>query len=396
MEPTVEKAPPDRFCPLPFTQLQLSSDSTFKPCCKFEGQFESEGIPLRHPTTTFIEAWTSTGAEQLRKSFLAGEKPASCRECWREEQAGLYSLRQIRIETTTQSQLDILKSEGTRLTPESLDLKLSNLCNLKCRICGAAASSSWEEEIRQKENPYLRIDHKNILSQENLETFKTWLPHLRRIEIFGGEPLMNPEFYKILDLCIDSGHSRDITIHCNSNGTVFSSKYVKKFDQFKEISIYFSIDDIDERFTYQRYPAPWPEVKENLRRFSEARNSHTHFGINCTVSLFNVYYLPEFIGWAESQSFQTGFNVLHMPQYFSIVNLPESAKASISERLSSARRQFPAHCASWEPIINLMRTESDPRLIRQALAEIKKIDGFRDQSFARVFPEMWELLKSYQ
>lgn len=385
----------ENFCVVPFTRLQVSSNSTFKPCCRFEGEFQEDGKPLKHPHTTFEQAWQSRALKELRQEFTAGLRPKQCRQCWIDEAAGHRGLRKEISSKYNSDQIKNLIENQEHLTPVHLDIKLSNLCNLKCRICGPGASSTWAEEIRKNENNSLEIFHDGLINFENYHTIVDWLPHIERIEVFGGEPFMNPEFYKLLQLCVDHGYSSKITIHCNSNATVFATKFIRVFEHFKKISIYFSIDDIGERFTYQRNPANWNHVTANLAKFVATATPNVELGINCTVSLFNVYYLPEFVQWAESQPYlKVGFNLLHLPEIFSVVNLPPWVKAKIIARLENQNYKFEGNCSSWNSVINFLRMPGDSRFFAKALQEIFKIDRYRSQKFSQVFPELWTLISS--
>ena len=84
--------------------------------------------------------------QNLRRQFRAGEKPVTCNRCWQEEDAGRASKRiysKIRLKELA-DQVDYAND-----TPDQLwfvDLKLGNICNLKCRICGSWSSSKWAQE----------------------------------------------------------------------------------------------------------------------------------------------------------------------------------------------------------------------------------------------------------
>ncbi len=388
-----------RFCPMPFTNFVLSSYGTYRPCCEYEGGLEERGEQLQLSTTGFHEAWNSKALRDLRLKFLSGIKPKECWKCWREEAAGIKSLRQAVLEPFSIKDVLSFKNfvniaTGFR-SPRSLNLGLSNLCNLKCRICGPLSSTMWEKEYLEKDGLVLDNQSKNTLNDANCKTLKEWLPNLDRIEVLGGEPLMNKEFYKLLDICLASGYAKNLTIHCNSNGTVFSKRFVELFDEFKSVSLYFSIDDLGDRFTFQRYPAKWESVEKNLRKYERARKSTTELGIVATVSLFNVFYVPEFIEWISSHSIKPTFHILHAPDYFSIVNLPDACKKYVTERLKSIDDwPYSDNREEIQGMIQFMNMPGNPNSVREALAEIENIDKHRGNSFHRTFPEMAELLHS--
>lgn len=388
-----------RFCPMPFTNFVLSSYGTYRPCCEFEGGLEQGGERLELSTVDFHQAWNSKALRDLRLKFLSGIKPKECWKCWREEAGGIKSLRQAVLEPFSIKDIFSFKNfvniaTGFR-SPRSLNLGLSNLCNLKCRICGPLSSTLWEKEYLERDGIVLDNQSKDTLNDANCKTLREWLPNLDRIEVLGGEPLMNKEFYKLLEICLDSGYAKNLTIHCNSNGTVYSKRFVERFEEFKDISLYFSIDDLGDRFTYQRYPAKWDTVQQNLKKYEIARKATTELGIVCTVSLFNVFYIPEFVAWISSHSIKPTFHILHAPEFFSIVNLPDVCKKYVTERLQSIESwPYPENREEIQGMIQFMNMPGNPRSVHEARAEIEKVDKHRGSSFRETFPEMAELLYS--
>ncbi len=386
-----------RFCPMPFTNFVLGSQGSFRPCCEYEGGLGEDGAALRHPTTSFDEAWRSKALRNLRLKFLAGIKPKECWKCWREEEAGVKSLRQAVLEPLQLRDAvsrETLENIATGFqSPRSLNLGLSNLCNLKCRICGPHASTLWEKELRERDGVHLDLQSKNTLTEENCATLRRWLPQLRRIEVLGGEPLINKEFYKLLELCLDSGYARQLTIHLNTNGTVYSQRFVALFEEFQSVSVYFSIDGVGERFEYQRFPARWATVEKNLRKYEAARTPNTELGLVCTVSLFNVASIPELVAWALTHSIKPTFHILHAPEPFSLAQLPPACKAFATERLRSIETwPCPENREEIEGLIAYMHQPADPRSVDAAIAEIEKVDAFRGNSYRATFPAMAERL----
>jgi MoaA/NifB/PqqE/SkfB family radical SAM enzyme len=142
--------PHDKFCVLPWVSLEASPIGTVRPCCLADDEIvndNNEKFSLM--TADFADIQNSQHMRTLREQFLAGEKPQTCRKCWNEERAGRTSKRM--------HTLDRMKHMGisNEWTADAkplmfLDLKLGNICNLKCRICGSWSSSQFAtEEINQ-------------------------------------------------------------------------------------------------------------------------------------------------------------------------------------------------------------------------------------------------------
>lgn len=71
-----------------------------------------------------------------------------------------------------------------------LDLRTSNLCNLKCRMCGPGSSSQWNAEVA--DNPELRKWHRPV-REEVMEDLGYFVGlDLYQIKLLGGEPTIDP------------------------------------------------------------------------------------------------------------------------------------------------------------------------------------------------------------
>ena len=85
-----------------------------------------------------------------------------------------------------------------------IDLKLGNICNLKCRSCGSIFSSRWyDDDVRLWGKPLRpRVQFAGRHEEDVWEQMQEHIPHLERIYFAGGEPLIMEEHYQILDLLI--------------------------------------------------------------------------------------------------------------------------------------------------------------------------------------------------
>ena len=200
--------PNERFCVLPWISLEASPIGTVRPCCLADDELvDDAGAKFDLNTAKFDTVQRSQSMRQLRQEFLAGSQPATCRKCWAEEASGRTSKRM--------HTLDRLKHivDDQPWTEEAkplmfLDLKLGNICNLKCRICGSWSSSTFAtEELKHVAGNRRESFHYTMLKQgawpRNNPHF--WaeladsLEDLRYIEFTGGEPFMIEEHFDLLD-----------------------------------------------------------------------------------------------------------------------------------------------------------------------------------------------------
>jgi MoaA/NifB/PqqE/SkfB family radical SAM enzyme len=345
------KLPTDKFCVLPWVSLEASPIGTVRPCCLAENELRDDaGTKFNLGTAKFTTIQRSQDMQVLREQFLAGEQPETCRKCWREERSGRTSKRMHTLDRLKHMLPDQDWSADAKPLM-FLDLKLGNICNLKCRICGSWSSSTFAtEELANLEPGQNRKNsfHYTMLKQgawprENPVFWRELAQvadQIRYLEFTGGEPFMIAEHFDLLRSLVSAGLAPDIEIHYNTNGTQWPRDAASVWKYFKTVEIAFSIDDVGSRFEYQRTNARWSEVTENITRFRELRNHlpNIQLQVCSTVNVFNVCYLEELSHWIEQQCFDFVYwNMMHEAYYFSISTLPESAKRVITQRLQLAQ-----------------------------------------------------------
>ena len=342
--------PHDTFCVLPWISLEASPIGTVRPCCLAMDEIEDDaGDKYKLANTSLVEIQNSTAMKTLREDFLAGKKPQNCRRCWNEERAGRTSKRMHTLDRL-KHMIDENVSWSTDAMPLMfLDLKLGNICNLKCRICGSWSSSQFAaEEIKfnRKEETRGSFAYKMLKdgawpreSTEFWDDLDRHLDNIRYIEFTGGEPFMIKEHFQLLQRLVDTGRADQVEIHYNTNGTQYPEEGEAIWKHFKHVEIALSIDDVEQRFEYQRSNAVWSEVVANTERFRQLRSRNNNITLQacCTINVFNVYYLETVANWLAQQQFDFIYwNMMHDAYYFSISTLPEAAKAAITERLTTA------------------------------------------------------------
>jgi pyruvate-formate lyase-activating enzyme len=338
----------------------------------------------------------------LREQFLAGEQPQTCRKCWNEERAGRTSKRM--------HTLDRMKNMGisSEWTADAkplmfLDLKLGNICNLKCRICGSWSSSQFAtEEINQLPRDEQKKSHAYTMlragawpreNQQFWQQIDSVLTDIRYIEFTGGEPFMIEEHFAMLQGIVDRGIAHQVEIHYNTNGTQYPEKAPLIWRHFRAVEIAFSIDDLGDRFEYQRTNADWNQVLVNLTKFQTLRNNYHNITLQCcsTVNVFNIRYIDQLAHWIAQQQFNFVYwNIMHDAWYFSIATLPDTAKSELNEYLTSA--SVPAKFqADFKGIQDFMNggASTDGFMLRMKIADL---DRKRNTDFAQVSPEMAALI----
>lgn len=394
------KIPHDKFCVLPWVSIEASPIGTVRPCClAIDEIVDNQGNKFKLAESNFDDIRNSDHMKSLRQEFLDGQQPQTCRRCWNEERAGRTSKRM--------HTLDRLKHMGISedWTADAkplmfLDLKLGNICNLKCRICGSWSSSQFAtEELNfiidkeEKKNSFhyqmLRDGAWPRESERFWQQLDSAMSEVRYIEFTGGEPFMIREHFDLLRKLVERNYAHQIEIHYNTNGTQYPEEAEEIWQYFKHVEIAFSIDDVAERFEYQRTNAEWRLVNENIEKFRAMRDRNLNMSLQvcCTVNVFNVMYLEDVANWIVTQDFDFVYwNMLHDAYYFSIGTMPEAAKKLTVERLTKANipGQFQEE---FGRIIDFMNNGAslDGNLLRM---KIRDLDFKRKENLKLVMPEL--------
>lgn len=388
---------------LPWISIETSPIGNARPCCLAHDEIKKpDGTMYDLNVDTLSTMYRSEYMQDLRRQFRAGEKPATCSRCWEEEDAGRTSKR---MNTRVRFKHEFDKVDFDNDIPDQLwfvDLKLGNICNLKCRICGSWSSSQWAQEemayIKGRAKPKTHIAYQWLKQgqwprNDNSGTFwndmRELLPHIKYFEFTGGEPFMIPEHFELLQYAVDQGHSQNIEIHYNTNGTQYPEKYIHLWKSFKYVEIAFSIDNVGQRFEYERYGAKWNEVEANIAKFKELRQANNNITLQVcmTINAQNVYYLEDLCNWVSQQGFNYEyFNMLHDPKYHNIGHMTPAAQRLVIERLESGTFST-KHRQEIDKLIQFIKNGPGSDGSR-FLFEMKQTDAYRKQNFAETHPEI--------
>ena len=381
---------PEKICMLPWISIETSPIGTARPCCLAIDEItKPNGEKYNLKEHTLEEIYHSDYMKDLRTQFLDGEKPETCKRCWDEEAAGRTSKR-INSRVRLKDYYDDIEWHNTG--PDQLwflDLKLGNICNLKCRICGSWSSSKWaKEEIdyipngNRKEHLAYKFLQDGTWPRENPEfwfNMNTLLPNIKYLEFTGGEPFLIQQHFDFLDRAVKTGHAEHIEIHYNTNGTQFPEDR-ELWQHFKHVEIAFSIDNTEQRFEYERYGARWNDVQDNIKRFNDMRSDKLSTQLCWTANIQNVYYLPEICDWIDTQTFDhVYFNMLHDPWHMNIARMTPEAQKLVIDRLT--KHEFNSkHKMEIMRIVKFIQNGqgSDGSLF---LERMQTTDKYRNESF---------------
>ena len=389
------KLPHEKFCVLPWVSLETSPIGTVRPCCLAEDEItDNNGKKYSLLNTDLNKIHNSDYMQTLRKEFLDGIQPETCRKCWNEERSGRTSKR---MHTLNRLEHIVTDTEWTVDAKPLvfIDFKLGNICNLKCRICGSWSSSTFaaeEVKFEGKDSFHYQMLKDGAWPRRN-QKFWTEIDKLMEqvqyLEITGGEPFMIQEHFDLLQRMVDQGIASNVEIHYNTNGTHFPDHAESIWKNFKLVEIAFSIDDVGPRFEYQRANAVWDEVNANMDRFEALRDRNTNIQLQVcsTVNIFNVMYLEGLANWIDQRNFDFIYwNMLHEARHHSVGTLPDRAKELVSNKLMSAKvSNF--HMKEFVKIVDFIEAgiSLDGTELRRS---VQQVDRRRSQDLRIHHPEL--------
>jgi organic radical activating enzyme len=443
------------FCVLPWIHLATRPNGDMRICCVANasgadsGEYDvglvkkENGQPANFAHDLPTEAFNNDYMKSVRKTMLEGAVPTSCTKCFKEEQEGIASKRIWETGTWhLQEEIDIKEliaetaEDGTvPYKLQYLDLRLGNTCNLKCIMCSPHDSSQWvidhkkvypifQSPLIKKQMGWDKKLHNNFWHEnpEFWEEVFDQIPNIKQLYFAGGEPLMIREHRMFLEEIIARGYAKQISLRYNTNGILVDDAIIAIWEQFKKVKVGISLDGIQERGHYIRYPLDWKTVEANLIKLdSAADNIQTQ--VACAVQILNIKHIPDFIKWKVRMNFKKinfdknasgqligggliGVHLLWIPTWLSLRVLPAEDKAEVRALFAELQqwlwdnythdKEFwetnPYGWERWEGILDWMDAEDHTKLLPDFREYITTMDAERKTDFKTVFPELAHLL----
>ncbi len=345
------------FCMHPFTGLATREDGAIQACCR------------SHPVgfiqnNTLEEIWNNDTMQRIRRQVLNNERPPECEPCFSLEDQGVESLRQRHIkgeipEARINLYPNTVLQQVMPFEIPTMELKLNNLCNLKCRMCHPGDSTSWNDwsEIKDfyKDSGqviYRLVEDHGLESKPYLDKFEdnpNWwksfeklLPYFRRVEFAGGEPLMDPQHYRILDMLVPYGDQIEIKYATNLTTLGKNNRTVWQYwPKFKSIAVNVSIDGIGDSYEYIRGNASWAELINNIKQIQTVSNISRIVGA-VAVQVSNVLILDKMIKYfLDDLGIVFYTNMVKYPDVLSVQVLPKELKDLAILKLNKVRELVP-------------------------------------------------------
>jgi organic radical activating enzyme len=388
------------FCSLPWIHLATHPDGGATLCCISDHRNAASRAKNYNPLTyldlnnhKIDTIMNSDYYKTTRLEMLDGTVPKACERCFQEEANGVRSKRieeNDKLGFTEDMARAITQADGTiPVNFKFVELRLGNLCNLKCRTCNPASSTNWIQPYQKLQQELKFVTHYDRkINSDWTESDLFWddlFDHSKDVELIyvnGGEPTLVEKHWRYLEELIKRGLNKQITLWYNINMTNLPDKLIELWSKFKKVQVTASIDDLGERNDYIRAGSKWNEVIANLDKLQSY--PWIEASVCQTISWMNVYYVNEFNTFMRARGLHVHMNYVYDPVFLSVGVLPKFYEDVILNRSKDLN--------SWQLNSLASQFKGDEELFQKGLEYNTWLDQNNRTSFKNVFPEWAQLI----
>lgn len=420
------------FCTKAFSGLSITPSGACAPCCLFERMItKPSGETYKIWEDDLQEIYNSNFMKDVRHKMLKDEPIDACKQCYQAETHGGQSLR--KQSNTTEFDSTLSYTHDSTYKPEYIDLKLNNICNLKCRMCQPRDSHLIYNEfkkISEKDSSFQFYSNANLNDPDIgvpladipdwsnnpvfFETFRKMLPVIKKISIVGGEPLLLEEVYKLIDICVNEGYASKIFLVFTSNLMHLPlEKLSSQLSKFEQVLFNISLDAVGKELHYIRYPSSFEKIVDNYKQLYDLRSkANISFQFTPTIQVYNVLYVDmvyRFVNKLIKDGYTFSNTPLHLtylefPTHLNIRILPKNVREVAVKRLNQLIVDLPelmsrpTVLANLKQLIHILNTEfiTNHDYIPEFLNYSKVLDQERNHSGEDYLPELFKLLENVQ
>ena len=301
--------------------------------------------------------------KEQRRQMQCGERPAGCEYCWKIEDIGRDAISDRVYKSKIFSNKDLDEAYGgdhnANVNLKTLEIAFDRTCNFACTYCNPQFSSTWANHIKQQ-GPYtgLTSDGRNHFTHAHdsaepykkdetnpyVEAFYKWWESdlhksLDELRITGGEPMMSPNLWRLLDWIETQSHKMNpnMRLAINSNlgaKQTIIDRFKNKLKGFKNFHLYTSCEATFDQAGYIRDGMDYTTWHSNvLHMMVDKIPSEIHN--MATINALCLESLPKFlekIVWFKSASKVYGptmnytLNILRFPSFQSPLVLPDDLR----------------------------------------------------------------------
>lgn len=396
------------WCIDPFIQMAHTADGFYRVCCI--GEVQRELTDLNTKEITPLEYWNGDISKQIRNDMFKPIEEFSdvtkfaCSQCLKNNRDGVRSRRQLeneKYQDNKKANLNVIKHiKNIDYTYDDLlyvNFKvLGNICNLKCVMCSANASSKiaaeakqyygfprgWSAGDRAELEPFTPDTRNNYFTE-----LQKIIDSIPKFNLVGGENLIHPDFPRLFQMFVDSPNVGNIEMLIITNGTIVPDIVQDNAHLFKKMSILISMDGVYERGSYVRSGLNWKKFDNNVKKF--ASNPSVDLVIVPAIQMLNIGYVKDMNDWIESIGLdpRTAIDwkqVVTYPEYLRAVNLPQEIKQTYMRRMIGPDTTHRSIRVCFDI---LKKPQYSHKQFLNGLKYLRKLDKIRNTNLFENFPE---------
>ena len=301
--------------------------------------------------------------KEQRRQMQCGERPSGCEYCWKIEDIGRDSIsdRVYKSKIYTDNELDVAYQSDPNqdVNLRTLEIAFDRTCNFACSYCNPAFSTTWARDIKQGGSyTDMTTDGRNHFthSHESAEPYKKdetnpyveafykwWETDLHKsldeLRITGGEPMMSPNLWRLLDWIETQGEKirPGMRLAINSNLGAkqdIIDKFKQKLKNFDNFHLYTSNESTFGQAEYIRDGLNYNQWHDNM--FSMMKeNIPSEIHNMATINALCLETLPQFLenlvqlktaSKLYGPSLNFTLNILRFPSFQSPLVLPDDLR----------------------------------------------------------------------
>jgi pyruvate-formate lyase-activating enzyme len=374
--------------------------------------------------------------KEERRMMQQGERPSGCDYCWKIEDMPqpvdvvnpAISDRIYKTVIYSDEDLDLAYKTGwyQDVNLQTLEIAFDRTCQFACSYCNPAFSTAWVRDIKQS-GPYVNLvsDGRNHFTHAHdssqlykpaeinpyVEAFFAWWDSdlhrtLKELRITGGEPMMSPYLWRLIDWFKEHRGASKTRLAINSNLGFEQAKLEKLLDATEgiELDLYTSNESIGRHAIYILDGLDWTQWVSNVTYLLDSgklRGLH----VMCTINALCLLSLTEFLQMIISlkqkygkDSINFSLNILRFPSFQSPLILPLAMREEYAQELIkfAHTNSTEVHEFEYNQVSRLVDYLHTPEQDSQALQVLQRdfknfyqqYDQRRDKDFKYTFPQL--------
>jgi sulfatase maturation enzyme AslB (radical SAM superfamily) len=367
------------FCVAPFVNLSTTNNGKVRLCC------QSKTLDKLHVNKHSLEdIWHGTEYQRVREQFLNNEWPKECITCKTNEDKNIPSRRDFENRKWTSIEKKPYPTKPIDF-PWAVDLRLGNLCNLKCVMCTPDNSNTWYDEFENFKHLQFFKKDENVrwpFHASFLDNYAEWISKVKVLYFSGGEPLLIKKHREIIEFLIEKDLAKNIILWYDTNATYIDQTWIDMWSRFEEVNLNLSIDGGKEVNEYIRYPINHDSLLENYKLLSTS-SKNIKVRLQIAVGALNIFEINKIRKYSTEFNFLPNFNVsiVFWPSFMTLDALPQSVIDQVAQQYEND---------SNERVKNMTKNlKHDPQKLKELKEYLEKIDQLRNLNHRTCFEYLY-------